>query len=395
MSYFQNRGTIFVFNPSGGQSRAEGFYNTWVDLFDDIEGVPGEKTICIDNGGSSIGSGVVPTGTYDMDKITLAGPVDRSQTWAIQNGVIFPNMRHVARNLFIDYDGSSQPLTTLSESQTTFITVEDGCIVSSVGSQPMWQLTGSITYNFLVKQGCRIGSPSTFQDTIKTAGAAVILNLDFDGQSTIIPSPVLEGDATDTLNVTFRDTLSSAPDFSAEGFGSVTVTDAAEASRLFYDNTVSGITGETVQDAVDDLALRVVEVGATGASGNTGGTGATGATGATGLTGGTGSTGESGLTGAVDNFDITSVGTTATLGVADGPLIDVTTGGITITLPAVASAATGKVYYIKDSDGSATGGNITIDGDGAETIDGATTFVFTADFDSVTIVNLGDKWVIV
>jgi len=100
--------------------------------------------------------------------------------------------------------------------------------------------------------------------------------------------------------------------------------------------------------------------------------------------------------GSGDLTGITTVSITSALGVDDGPLIDVTSTSITITLPAVASAAVGKTYHIKDTDGLASGGSgITIDGSGAETIDGELTFVLSTNFQSVTIVNLGDKWTII
>jgi hypothetical protein len=132
------------------------------------------------------------------------------------------------------------------------------------------------------------------------------------------------------------------------------------------------------------------ETGVTGAtSGNTGSTGPTGEVGATGFQGNTGADGATGS----DDLDITTVGTTGTLGVDDGAFIDVTTGLITITLPAVASAAVGKVYHIKDADGSADSvGNITIEGNASELIDASLTFVITVDYQAVSIVNLGDKW---
>ena len=87
------------------------------------------------------------------------------------------------------------------------------------------------------------------------------------------------------------------------------------------------------------------------------------------------------------------MGTTGTIGVGDGPFLDVTAGDITLTLPAVAAAATGQVFHFKDSDGNATVNNITIEGDGAETIDDAANAVINTDYGKLSIVNLGDKWV--
>ncbi|GAF86680.1 unnamed protein product, partial [marine sediment metagenome] len=134
------------------------------------------------------------------------------------------------------------------------------------------------------------------------------------------------------------------------------------------------------------------ETGVTGATnGNTGGTGSTGPTGLAGTNGAPGATGAVGATGS-DELDITTVSTTSTLGVDDGAFIDVTAGSITITLPAVATAAVGKVYHIKDADGNAGSSNITIEGNASENIDGSLNFVLNVNYQAVSIVNLGDKW---
>jgi len=64
----------------------------------------------------------------------------------------------------------------------------------------------------------------------------------------------------------------------------------------------------------------------------------------------------------------------------------------TVTLPAAASH-TGKVYYIKNVD--AQGDDITIDGNGSEEIDGATTLVLYVQYDAVRIVSDGTGWHII
>jgi len=66
-------------------------------------------------------------------------------------------------------------------------------------------------------------------------------------------------------------------------------------------------------------------------------------------------------------------------------------GAVTLTLPA-ASGATGRVYVIKKI--SAAGNNLTIDGNLAETIDGAATRVLTTQYESVMIQCDGTSWYI-
>ena len=65
------------------------------------------------------------------------------------------------------------------------------------------------------------------------------------------------------------------------------------------------------------------------------------------------------------------------------------TGAYTVTLPAAASN-TGKVYYIKNIDSD--GDNINIDGNGSETIDGATIYVLHSYNDGIRIVSDGTGW---
>ncbi len=66
-------------------------------------------------------------------------------------------------------------------------------------------------------------------------------------------------------------------------------------------------------------------------------------------------------------------------------------GTQTINLPAAATNS-GRILVIKDAGGGASTYNITIDGNAAETIDGATTFVMTGNYQSVTLYCNGSAW---
>lgn len=82
----------------------------------------------------------------------------------------------------------------------------------------------------------------------------------------------------------------------------------------------------------------------------------------------------------------------ATTADEDDCVIDVTAGagGVTITLPAVASTRVGKFYIIRNADGGA--GNVTVDGDGSETINGVTTKSITSQYEGLLVVNTGAAW---
>jgi hypothetical protein len=71
---------------------------------------------------------------------------------------------------------------------------------------------------------------------------------------------------------------------------------------------------------------------------------------------------------------------------------DATSNNITITLPDAAGIA-GRVYIVKKTDGSAN--TVTIDGDGADTIDGSATVVFTTQNEYNVFVSNGANWLII
>ena len=69
---------------------------------------------------------------------------------------------------------------------------------------------------------------------------------------------------------------------------------------------------------------------------------------------------------------------------------DASGGAFIITLPAVASTTTGKVYHIKKIDSSAN--VVTVDGNASETIDDGTTASITTQYECITIINNGSEW---
>lgn len=88
---------------------------------------------------------------------------------------------------------------------------------------------------------------------------------------------------------------------------------------------------------------------------------------------------------------ITTINTATTLDNTHNVIL-CNTGPYTVTLPS-ATTNTGKVYYIKNID--ANGDDITIDGNGAQTIDGATTHVLTNNQQAVRLISDGNNWFII
>jgi hypothetical protein len=67
-------------------------------------------------------------------------------------------------------------------------------------------------------------------------------------------------------------------------------------------------------------------------------------------------------------------------------------GAITATLPPAASVPQYKAYIFKDIGAQASSNNITIDGDGSETIDGQTTQTISTNGGALTIISDGANW---
>lgn len=70
-------------------------------------------------------------------------------------------------------------------------------------------------------------------------------------------------------------------------------------------------------------------------------------------------------------------------------LANATTGAIVLTLPG-AAANNGRVLTVKKTDAGAN--TVTVDGSGAETIDGAATHVLALQYDTVTVISDGTGW---
>ena len=70
---------------------------------------------------------------------------------------------------------------------------------------------------------------------------------------------------------------------------------------------------------------------------------------------------------------------------------DATNDNVTINLPA-ASTVTNRIYQIKKIAPASKTATCTVDGNAAETIDGATTQVIKRRYDSIDIVSDGSNW---
>ena len=87
------------------------------------------------------------------------------------------------------------------------------------------------------------------------------------------------------------------------------------------------------------------------------------------------------------DYDIATITGATTLGTGNYTVLCNSASAFTVTLPAAASN-TGRRYHIKNINT----GIITVDGDGSETIDGATTATLATQFEAITIMCDGSNW---
>lgn len=95
--------------------------------------------------------------------------------------------------------------------------------------------------------------------------------------------------------------------------------------------------------------------------------------------------------GSVESLQFDTVNTNLVIGPSDNFVylaVD-TTAGRSITLPLANSVATGRIYYVKDTDGMANTNNITINTSGSDTIDGASSATIDSDFAGALVIGDG------
>lgn len=100
------------------------------------------------------------------------------------------------------------------------------------------------------------------------------------------------------------------------------------------------------------------------------------------------------ITASSASLTVTSTSATPYSAVADEVvLMDATAGAKTVNLVAAATAGSGGSLYVKKVDTSTN--TVTIDGNGAETIDGSLTYVITTPYDSIRVISDGSNWSII
>ena len=100
----------------------------------------------------------------------------------------------------------------------------------------------------------------------------------------------------------------------------------------------------------------------------------------------------SGIPATIQTTVISSTVTYTAIDTDDKILVDATGGARIVNLPTAVGRGE-KWFTVKKVDSSSN--TVTIDGSGSETIDGATTYVITNQYESITVVSDGANWLIV
>lgn len=128
--------------------------------------------------------------------------------------------------------------------------------------------------------------------------------------------------------------------------------------------------------------------GVQGPRGATGATGATGPAGPRGLTGATGAAGAAGAAGGSYTYATSAVSYSETATTGD-KVVTITASGQTVTLPTAVGNTAKLTFKLM------VAGTLTIDGAGAETIDGGLTAGLVSQYAAITIVSDNANWIVI
>lgn len=206
-----------------------------------------------------------------------------------------------------------------------------------------------------------------------TGGTQVTSQMD----SILFNSPLI----TDTTAVTVDDAALFTVDGAPTAGGSVTITDSYGLKIIGESVAGGGTVTRSYGLYVDAMSGATANYGAAFASGNVGILTAT-------------PNEALDVNGSIGVLRTGTAATTYTALATDYYIGMTSTAARTLNLPTAASI-TGRVYIIKDEGGNAGTNNITIDGSGAETIDGATTNVISANYGFRAIISDGTNWMII
>ena len=313
--------TTYVYRP-GGTATGNVFTN-WTTLYTAISSVAGSKTILIDD--SITSPAVVPSGTYNMDNITLLGQSNYNTSTggaklSLSDGVIFQGSSstaswtfNISGTLELIYDGQHTCITCSGSTQEINIYAEQGAqircdstgnflsqstgyvqvyVVSEVeiiatSTGPIFAISGG-TFELQAISGGVIGDGT--HNAITCTGGTVKV---FARINTPIEANALSG-----TGITYN-YESSTPGTQGVGVTGYQISSYTPTAPLQW--TIGGTqVPSTVAGALNQLAVRIGTgpQGATGPTGPQGPQGTPGVTGATGPTGPQGNQGSPGITGA-------------------------------------------------------------------------------------------------
>jgi len=231
--------STFVYRP--GSIAADNVYSDWSLLIADAALQEGPKVVQIDD--SIVSPAVIPSGMFNMTNITLVGDPsirDSQPALSFSDGAIFLGLEEVK---YIEMIGASTSPSIIISSSSQ-ITFRDSKISVDAGSSEIF--SASSTFDLVLDRTEFIGADIILD---VTAGATTVW---LENQSSIL-SGLVTSSLVSIIDFNCVDSNTSVG-IQAGILGSSTTSLLDDSEKIFYDNAVSGLTAENVQDAIDEVA---------------------------------------------------------------------------------------------------------------------------------------------
>lgn len=232
--------STFVYRPGGLSSG--NVYASWENLYNDLVTVPGPKIVQIND--SLVSPAIIPSGFYNLDDVKIVGDQslrDSHSKLQLDNGVVFTDVEEFN---YIELIGNSnsESLDIAIANQVIF---RDSLVTVNSGKSPIFK--SSSTFD-LVLDRTTLGGSEQIIDVI--SGTTTIW---LENQSTIL-SDVIQSAVLSIVDFKCVDSnvlVLSQPNI----LGTTSSSNLSESEKIYYDNTISGLTSENVQDAIDELSF--------------------------------------------------------------------------------------------------------------------------------------------
>jgi len=240
--------------------------------------------------------------------------------------------------------GALTETTSLSGAQTLRLNISAFNVTGATTVTGAATISGAIDANSTLN----VAGATALQGTVNVTGATTLTSLTASGAI----------DANSTLNVAGATALQGTVNVT----GATTLTSLTASGTVTLSSVASGSTSDPVLTITSGGVIQKISASSLGEDNN-----------------------RYAITAPAANSTINLTGSEYTL------LVDTSTGVTTVQLPV---GTAGMAFKIKDRTGDALANNITIDGNGGETIDGALTALINTDYGAIELVHTGTEWLI-